>query len=269
VIAGTIPWRDTVLRYWSAGEPGLPWLVVCHGGSLDHQNFRAFAAAVVVHWRVLLWDLPGHGESQPMPAEFTVAACAEAMAAVMDAAAAARAVVLGHSFGGMVAQYFSRAYPERVAGLIAYGCFAPFLAAAPVPAALQPAILLVAYRLRRWSALQADFAQRCSGLPSVQADVMRAMQALGKAGFLQMTRALIESFTPDPSFRIAAPLLIVSGAADSNGAALRRSLAALHTAHPQSAEIVLPAAGHCAHAEMPQQFLQAVQPFLVRVRDEI
>jgi pimeloyl-ACP methyl ester carboxylesterase len=73
--------------------------------------------------RVITWDLPGLGESSLHPKrDYSVEHAAEALRQVILTYAAERAVLVGHSFGGMVIQELSQADPEffrrSVAGVV-------------------------------------------------------------------------------------------------------------------------------------------------------
>jgi pimeloyl-ACP methyl ester carboxylesterase len=69
--------------------------------------------------RVLAYDARGHGASSPAggPEAYTYDELVRDAAAVMDAAAAARAVVVGQSMGAATAVALALAHPERVAAL--------------------------------------------------------------------------------------------------------------------------------------------------------
>ncbi|WP_137392319.1 alpha/beta fold hydrolase [Rhodoligotrophos defluvii] len=65
---------------------------------------------------VLAWDAPGC-KGKPLLHPLTFPALAEALLADLDAAQIKRAVLVGHSLGGMLAQTVVARAPERVAGL--------------------------------------------------------------------------------------------------------------------------------------------------------
>jgi 3-oxoadipate enol-lactonase len=85
-----------VVPYWSVGDPVAPTVVWTHGATLDHD---AFAAQVPVlcdaGYRVVSWDLRGHGESQPMGSSFSFGTAADDLIALLDDLGAAGAVLVG------------------------------------------------------------------------------------------------------------------------------------------------------------------------------
>jgi 3-oxoadipate enol-lactonase len=60
--------------------------------------------------------MPGYGQS-PALESMTFPALAEALSALLDARGVERAVLIGHSMGGMVAQELVARDPDRVAAL--------------------------------------------------------------------------------------------------------------------------------------------------------
>lgn len=231
---------------------------------LSHEDLIPLAEALAGEWRVLLWDMPGHGASLPGLPRYSLAGMSHALSLVLDAAGASRPVLFGFSFGGMVAQDWIRRNPDRAAGLIAYGCFAPFSQPGFGPPWLTR-MIAGSLRLRPWRAVRDDFARRCALTRPAQAQVRRQVERLGKEGFVQMTRALLEGFEPDPNFRLDMPLLLIRGDLDSNGAKLAEAQDALAGLSRDATREVVQGAGHCAHLDRPEPFGMALRPFVSRM----
>jgi pimeloyl-ACP methyl ester carboxylesterase len=260
----TVAHSGGTLHYWTCGPAGAPWLALCHGGALDHTGFVPVAAALADRWRVLLWDLPGHGESQPRPAPFTMDACVAAFAAVMDAAGVERATLLGFSFGGVVAQLYAERHPEREHGLVAYSCLAPQLMKLPIPPwSIRPFHWLLFGR-HPWPKARAKFAAMCSIRPDVQRSLEPAIDRLGEAGFAALVEAQYRVQAYRPEFRVRGPVLLMHGDRDPHLRGLARVAAAFRRAYPAVELAVIPGAGHCAHLDAPGEFTRALGEFLDR-----
>lgn len=250
------------LHYWTCGAEGAPWLAICHGGALDHSGFVPLARALADRWRILLWDLPGHGLSQPLPRPFTMEACVTAFGAVLDAARVERATLLGFSFGGVVAQLYAAANPSRERGLVAYSCLAPLHLKLPIPQwSIAPFTWLLFGRLP-WPQARAKFAAMCSLHGEVRARLEPIIDRLGPEGFTALVNAQYRVRAYAPDVRFNGPLLFVHGDRDPHLRGLRSVIGALRAAHPDLALRVIPASGHCAHEDNPAAFSTTLADWL-------
>ncbi len=105
---------------WSDVGRGAPLLLIHGGLGLDHRYFFPALSPLADRLRLIAYDQRGCGTS-PEPADWDRADFAdwvEDVDHVRDAAGAERPVLLGHSFGGMIAIEYALRYPERVAGVI-------------------------------------------------------------------------------------------------------------------------------------------------------
>jgi pimeloyl-ACP methyl ester carboxylesterase len=98
-------------------DPALPAVVFLHGAGLDHSVWALLARAFAHHGRgVLAPDLPGHGRSAGAPLA-SIAALADWTAALIDAAGASKARLVGHSMGSLIALETAARHPDKVGGL--------------------------------------------------------------------------------------------------------------------------------------------------------
>jgi 3-oxoadipate enol-lactonase len=110
--------RDTTV--WDTPGPrGAPTLVLLHGVTLDAEtNWSGTAPALAPHFRVLAFDLRGHGAGPPARIPYRLEECADDVADVVGALVDGPVVPVGYSMGGMVAQAFWRRHPALTAGLV-------------------------------------------------------------------------------------------------------------------------------------------------------
>ena len=94
-----------------------PTLVFVHSMGLTRSDWLATARKLLNGFRVVLVDLPGHGDS-PMPEPFTFATAGEALDAVLARQNPDSTIVIGHQMGGRVAMAALAAHPERARGLV-------------------------------------------------------------------------------------------------------------------------------------------------------
>jgi pimeloyl-ACP methyl ester carboxylesterase len=96
---------------------GTPALVFVHGWSCDRSYWKAQVDAFG-DTKVVAVYLAGHGASGPGRSEWTISAFGADVAAVVDALALERIVLIGHSMGGDVILEAARRLPGRVAQLV-------------------------------------------------------------------------------------------------------------------------------------------------------
>ena len=73
-----------------------PTALLAHGTGSAIHSWRSLAPLLAKHFTVVAPDLPGHGRSQG-PALKTIAEMADWTAALLDAAGAAKAQLIGHT----------------------------------------------------------------------------------------------------------------------------------------------------------------------------
>ena len=108
------------IHYRDWGESHLPPLLILHGGGNAHsRSWDHVAAALADHYRVIVPDLRGHGESGWAPAsQYTWQLILEDTLSLMNALDLSQTVLCGHSLGGRVAYMLAGQHPERVTRLV-------------------------------------------------------------------------------------------------------------------------------------------------------
>ena len=111
-VNGTTIWTITMGR-------GLPILVLHGGLGVDHTLYRATFGPLEDGCRLTYIDHRGNGRSgRPALETITIEQLADDAAAALEALGIDRPVVLGHSFGGFVAQELALRHAEAVGGLV-------------------------------------------------------------------------------------------------------------------------------------------------------
>ena len=262
------PLGDMLTPAYRMVDEGPETILFLHGIGGARTSFDAQIGAMGPGYRHLAWDMPGYGGSSPLP-EMTFPALADAAIRLLDELGIARAHVVGHSMGGMVAQEIAIDHGERVASLVlsatspAFGkpggdWQKQFLAArlAPLdagktPADLAPAVVagLVAEDAPA-AALGAAVASMCD----ISSDAYRAALT-----------CLVTFDRRDALDRIAAPCLLIAGEADAVAPA--PMMARMAENIPGAQVITIPGAGHLANLETPAAFNAALADFLAQQTD--
>lgn len=200
--------RGQVVSFWHCllGDSGI-WQDPC-------RSLGARSRAVLV-------DGPGHGRSAPPAHDFTLEQCADAWVRALDESGSPEpAVLVGLSWGALVALRVALQHPERVRALVLFGAIA---SAPPRRARLQFAVLARALRtfgVARWMQprlVSAMVSPRCT--PDVRhgaAQMLQRCATLDRLALYRAARAVLVSPTPLNAQlpRIHAPAALCVGSDD-------------------------------------------------------
>lgn len=91
-------------------------VVLIHGLGLNRHMWQWQTPALGTRYRVLTYDLLGHGETPPV-AEPSLTLFAEQLKNLLVQEGVQRAAVMGFSLGGMIARRFAMDYPDDLSAL--------------------------------------------------------------------------------------------------------------------------------------------------------
>lgn len=122
-VGGQLLFFDTVGAKLAPGADKMqerPTFIVLHGGpGFDHTGLRPHFDGFADIAQVVYLDHRGNGRSVPSdPSTWTLAQWGDDIVAFCAALGITRPIVLGQSFGGMVAQSYVTRHPQHAAGII-------------------------------------------------------------------------------------------------------------------------------------------------------
>lgn len=99
------------IHYREAGKG--PALMLMHTNGASAYQYDAIAPLLAKHFRVIAWDMPGHGDSDPIQRHLSMEDHAKALAALMTALKIKAAHISGASVGGSLTLAFAALFPTR------------------------------------------------------------------------------------------------------------------------------------------------------------
>jgi pimeloyl-ACP methyl ester carboxylesterase len=105
------------LSFITAGDASRPAVLLLHGTPNTARMFRDVIPALAQVAHVVAPDMPGFGESDPLPA-VSFAAIGQAIAELLDRLAIGSRFIYLHDWGAPVGLHVAMQAPERVLGLI-------------------------------------------------------------------------------------------------------------------------------------------------------
>jgi len=234
---------------------GVP-VVLIHGAGENHLAWPA-GLRRLPEATVYALDLPGHGQSSG-GGRSTVNDYADWLAQFLDAIEAPRAIVVGHSMGGAIAQLFALTHPDRTTGLVLIATGAK---------------LRVAPQLLDWSLndlpAAADLLSRLVWGPNVPEQIMRSGKLRTLASCPEVLHGdylACDGFDVRDRLRaIKAPTLIIAGMVDQLTPIKYATFMAEQIRHARLVSV--PDAGHMVMIEAETIVAYAVERF-VRETDQ-
>jgi 3-oxoadipate enol-lactonase len=220
---GTVPTILGDLYVEDQGNDDEPVALLWPSLFTDHSMWRHQIPALrAAGWRTLVLDPPGHGRSKGVDRGFTIDECAEAALAVLDARnVKAPVVVLGTSWGGMIAPRVALLAPERVRGMVLFNTTAE--SAAPLERVKNTLLtkMLAIGALdklvdRMLVSLQLSAGTR-RRTPQLAAELSSHVRSWNRRGVINTVQAVLVDRDSDlDALRyVKAPALIVSGKEDT------------------------------------------------------
>jgi pimeloyl-ACP methyl ester carboxylesterase len=121
VVAVAFVERNGVKIYYNIeGPEGAVPILLSHGHAAATEMWSEQIATISSKYRIITWDLRGHGKSDcpADPALYSVDLTVDDIAAILDDCNIDKAVIGGHSLGGVMAFQFQLKYPERVLAMV-------------------------------------------------------------------------------------------------------------------------------------------------------
>ncbi|MFK3795780.1 MULTISPECIES: alpha/beta fold hydrolase [unclassified Pseudomonas] len=102
--------------YLATGQ-GHP-VVLIHGVGLNKEMWGGQIVGLAPHYRVIAYDMLGHGDSPRPDPETGLPGYAEQLRELLEHLGLPSATVIGFSMGGLVARAFALHFPQHLAGLV-------------------------------------------------------------------------------------------------------------------------------------------------------
>lgn len=264
--------RDVEIFYRLFGRPGKIPVVILHGLSYFSYDWREVAAALAQDREVVAMDMRGFGNSG-WGKDYSLAAFAGDVIALLDHLGWRKAILIGHSMGGRNCTFCTVQNPDRIAGLILVD-WSPENA----PAGTQRVTQIVANTPDSFASV--DDAMRYFKLdphsPQGEAKRARFEAYLSPVGdgfairrdvhFREEFRRRLAGDKPKPGAdlwallsQVACPTLVIRGSRSDMFAA--ETAPKVKAANPK-VELIEIDAGHNVAGENPDDFLRAATQFL-------
>jgi pimeloyl-ACP methyl ester carboxylesterase len=240
-------------------DPSLPAVVFLHGAGFDHTTWALHSRWFAHHgFGVLAPDLPGHGRSSGAALP-TIAEMADWTAGLLDAAGVAKARLVGHSMGSLIALETATRHPAKVSGLSLIGTAATMTVGPDLLKAAEANNHDAVDMVSIWGlGYQAELGGSLAPGLWMHSGAQRVLEQC-RPGVLFNDLAACNAYQNalTAAAQITVPTTLILGERDMMTPA--RAGKALAAALPNSRAVVLPGAGHMMMVERPDELLAALQ----------
>ena len=238
------------IHYVTAGQ-GPRTIVLIHGWSCNLGFWRKQIPALADKARLILVDLPGHGQSDKPQTGYTMDFFAEAVLAVLRDAKVDQAIFIGHSMGGAVIARLHHHAPEKVAALVSVDGLLCRLGGPPE----EGRALVGGFAASRYREHAQGFIATLFPVPGtealrdrVTAEMLATPQHIMLGGML----AMVSPDQPDWILQqVNAPVIVINARTPWWSVAYKHYVRSLS---PQSDYLIMDGVGHFLMLEKPAEF---------------
>src|SRR4030088_2130650 len=238
-----------------------PTIVLLHGAGFDHTPWALHSRWFAHHgFAVLAPDLPGHGRSAGAPLS-TIAEMADWTADLIAAAGAAKARLVGHSMGSLIALETAARHPAKVAALGLIGTAATMTVGPDLLKAAEANDHSAVDMVSIWGlGFQAGLGGSLAPGLWMHSGAQRVLERC-KPGVLFNDLSACNAYQNAlaAAAGITVPATFILGERDMMTPA--KAGKALASALPNSRTVVIPGAGHMMMVERPDELLAALQGY--------
>jgi 3-oxoadipate enol-lactonase/4-carboxymuconolactone decarboxylase len=246
------------LFYRLDGDDARPVLLLSHSLGVDHGQWDLQMPDLVQHFRVLRYDIRGHGASDTSAGDYSIEMLGRDVLALADTLDIGEFAFCGVSLGGMIGQWLAARAPDRVSRVVLANTSARLLDSASMEARRRS--VLDNGMSSVVDVVMGRFFSQGNHSPQVSS-TRRTFLATDPAGYAGCCAAIRDMDNVGLLGGIQIPTLIISGTRDvstpwtGNGEVLAESI-------PNATTMHLPAA-HLSNIERPRSFTTGILKFLL------
>lgn len=246
------------LYYEVSGKEGAPWLVLSHSLACTVRMWDPQVAAFQDRYRILNYDMRGHGASAAPTGPYTLDMLADDVLGLMKELKIQRATYMGLSIGGMIGQTLAlrqtKLFDKMV--LADTGHSQPPEAVKQWEDRIRIAHgqgmkALVPGTMERW------FTPGFRESPAAQ-QIATLIANTPVAGYVGCGQAIMKLNTTSRLKEIKLPVLAIAGEADPSAPGTKH----IGENVPGAKLVIIKQAAHIANVEQPEKFNQALRDFL-------
>ncbi len=248
------------LRYWFKKGNGNVYVFLLHGAGCDHNMFEHMINIFDEKYNLIMWDARGHGMSKlDLEKHFYFYDMMEDLLILYKKHNISKAILIGQSMGGNLAQEIAYKYPEIVSCMVLIDTTNN---TAPLTN-LEKFMLFFSkfiFKIYPWNLLINQSADACGNTKYVKKYVKECFSKMEKQVFIEIMMSLITCLHEDKNYKFKNPVLVICGEDDKTGNIKKN--AKLWVKDPAVILHIIENAGHNANQDNPDAVNKVICEFL-------
>lgn len=208
---------DCKIHYWYRKGSGDKWILFFHGLGLDHEMFEHQFDALDSTYNIIAWDARGQGMSKLNPCnKFHFIDMISDCKKLYEIYNIHKAVIIGQSMGGNLAQDIAYYNPEMVERLVLIDCSRNTQRLSFSEKCLLKCSKFI-FNCYPWKTLIKQSANASANKDSVKKYIKNCFDRIDKKTFIDISLELTGCLHEDRNFRFKQPVLLICGSDDKLG----------------------------------------------------
>lgn len=206
------------INYWYRKGSDNKWVLFFHGAGLDHTMFESQFSIFDLTYNIIAWDARGHGLSKLEPGkrfkfEDMISDCKK----LFELYHIDKAILIGQSMGGNLAQEIAYYSPELVEKLVLIDCTRNTVKLTSVEKIMLKSSRFI-FNCYPWKTLISQSAKASANTDGVRNYIFNCINKLDKQTFTDVMIDMASScLHEDTGYRFRQPVLLLCGVDDKLG----------------------------------------------------
>ncbi|MCL2380174.1 MAG: alpha/beta hydrolase [Treponema sp.] len=250
------------VHYWHKKGTRNDYVILLHGAGCDHLMFEKQAGIFESGYNVIAWDARGHGLSRLENRKFSFDDMYSDCLALFSIHNIEKAIVIGQSMGGNLAQNIAYSRPELVSKLVLIGCTKNNQALTAVEK-ISLKLAGFIFACYPWKALIRQSVNACGTTEYTKAYAKQCFERIEKGDFIEIMMSLLASLREGGAHTLSQPVLLICGSNDRTGNIKK---AMKRWAKEENRQLrMIENAGHNANQDDPHEVNKHIALFIANI----
>ena len=249
------------IHYWYRKGSENKWVMFFHGSGVDHEMFEHQLDVFDNTYNLIVWDARGHGMSKlEQGKKFQFKDMIGDCKKLYEIYSIDKAIFIGQSMGGNVAQNLAYYCPELVDKIVLIDCGKNTGKLTVIEKCSLKCSKLI-FSCYPWKRLIRQSANACGNKDSVKKYVMDCFNKIDKGTFIEILMEVTGCMHEDVEFKFKQPVLLICGSDDKLGN-IKKVAESWARGDSNCTLHMIDNAGHNSNQDKPEIVNQLIYSFL-------